>query len=118
MFGALSLDLFAVLFGGAVAMIPVFAKDILKLNKLLKEIKNEEWKIKINPRQRINDMTLTGNIKKKNLEEENEYLILNKKVYLYWKFTQVFYQHLHHEHIHWSPHFGFKFRELLEYKSD
>ena len=28
-FGALSLDLFAVLFGGAVAMIPVFAKDIL-----------------------------------------------------------------------------------------
>lgn len=28
--GALSLDLFAVLFGGAVAMIPVFAKDILK----------------------------------------------------------------------------------------
>ena len=29
-FGALSLDLFAVLFGGAVAMIPVFAKDILK----------------------------------------------------------------------------------------
>ncbi len=27
--GALSLDLFAVLFGGAVAMIPVFAKDIL-----------------------------------------------------------------------------------------
>ena len=30
-FGALSLDLFAVLFGGAVAMIPVFAKDILKV---------------------------------------------------------------------------------------
>jgi MFS family permease len=29
--GALSLDLFAVLFGGAVAMIPVFAKDILKV---------------------------------------------------------------------------------------
>jgi MFS family permease len=29
--GALSLDLFAVLFGGAVAMIPVFAKDILKM---------------------------------------------------------------------------------------
>ncbi|MCA6497753.1 MAG: MFS transporter, partial [Chitinophagaceae bacterium] len=28
--GALSLDLFAVLFGGAVAMIPVFARDILK----------------------------------------------------------------------------------------
>ena len=28
--GALSLDLFAVLFGGAVAMIPVFAKDVLK----------------------------------------------------------------------------------------
>jgi MFS family permease len=30
-FGALMLDLFAVLFGGAVAMIPVFAKDILKV---------------------------------------------------------------------------------------
>ena len=30
-FGALTLDLFAVLFGGAVAMIPVFAKDILKV---------------------------------------------------------------------------------------
>lgn len=29
--GALSLDLFAVLFGGAVAMVPVFAKDILKV---------------------------------------------------------------------------------------
>lgn len=29
--GALSLDLFAVFFGGAVAMIPVFAKDILKV---------------------------------------------------------------------------------------
>lgn len=29
--GALSLDLFAVLFGGAVAMIPVFAKDILQV---------------------------------------------------------------------------------------
>lgn len=29
--GALSLDLFAVLFGGAVAMIPVFATDILKV---------------------------------------------------------------------------------------
>ncbi len=28
--GALTMDLFAVLFGGAVAMIPVFAKDILK----------------------------------------------------------------------------------------
>jgi MFS family permease len=28
--GALSLDLFAVLFGGAVAMIPVFARDVLK----------------------------------------------------------------------------------------
>lgn len=28
--GAMSLDLFAVLFGGAVALIPVFAKDILK----------------------------------------------------------------------------------------
>jgi len=29
--GALSLDLFAVLFGGAVALIPVFARDILKI---------------------------------------------------------------------------------------
>ena len=29
MFGAISLDLFAVLFGGAVALLPVFAKDIL-----------------------------------------------------------------------------------------
>ncbi|HET9136375.1 MAG TPA: MFS transporter [Candidatus Kapabacteria bacterium] len=29
--GALSLDLFAVLFGGAVAMLPVFASDILKI---------------------------------------------------------------------------------------
>ena len=29
--GALTLDLFAVLFGGAVAMVPVFAKDILKV---------------------------------------------------------------------------------------
>ncbi|MFY7963473.1 MAG: MFS transporter [Chitinophagaceae bacterium] len=29
--GALTLDLFAVLFGGAVAMIPVFSKDILKV---------------------------------------------------------------------------------------
>ncbi len=29
--GALSLDLFAVLFGGAVAMVPVFAKDILHI---------------------------------------------------------------------------------------
>lgn len=29
--GALSLDLFAVLFGGAVAMVPVFARDILKV---------------------------------------------------------------------------------------
>ena len=29
--GALSLDMFAVLFGGAVAMIPVFARDILKV---------------------------------------------------------------------------------------
>ena len=28
--GALCLDMFAVLFGGAVAMIPVFASDILK----------------------------------------------------------------------------------------
>ena len=29
--GAMSLDLFAVLFGGAVAMVPVYAKDILKI---------------------------------------------------------------------------------------
>ncbi|MEO6453100.1 MAG: MFS transporter, partial [Ginsengibacter sp.] len=29
--GAISLDLFAVLFGGAVAMVPVYAKDILKV---------------------------------------------------------------------------------------
>jgi hypothetical protein len=29
--GALCLDMFAVLFGGAVAMIPVFASDILKV---------------------------------------------------------------------------------------
>jgi MFS family permease len=29
--GALSLDLFAVLFGGAVAMVPVYARDILKV---------------------------------------------------------------------------------------
>lgn len=32
--GALSLDLFAVLFGGAVALIPVFAKDILHLSPI------------------------------------------------------------------------------------
>ena len=32
--GALTLDLFAVLFGGAVAMIPVFAKDILKVGPI------------------------------------------------------------------------------------
>lgn len=31
MLGALSLDMFAVLFGGAVAMLPVFASDILKV---------------------------------------------------------------------------------------
>src|SRR5205085_4341465 len=29
--GAISLDLFAVLFGGAVAMVPVYARDILKV---------------------------------------------------------------------------------------
>ena len=29
--GAVSLDLFAVLFGGAVALIPVYARDILKV---------------------------------------------------------------------------------------
>lgn len=55
--------------------------DFLKLNKYLKDLKNEEWKIKTNPRQRTNEMTLTGNIKKKLFEEDNEYLILNKKVY-------------------------------------
>ncbi|WP_052323848.1 MFS transporter [Flavihumibacter sp. ZG627] len=32
--GALTLDLFAVLFGGAVAMVPVFAKDILKVGPI------------------------------------------------------------------------------------
>lgn len=32
--GALSLDLFAVLFGGAVAMVPVFARDILKIGPM------------------------------------------------------------------------------------
>ncbi len=32
--GALSLDLFAVLFGGAVAMVPVFAKDILHIGPI------------------------------------------------------------------------------------
>jgi MFS family permease len=32
--GALSLDLFAVLFGGAVALLPVYAKDILKVDTL------------------------------------------------------------------------------------
>jgi len=31
---ALSLDMFAVLFGGAVAMVPVFAKDILKIGPI------------------------------------------------------------------------------------
>lgn len=30
-FGAISLDLFAVLFGGAVALLPIFARDILEL---------------------------------------------------------------------------------------
>lgn len=32
--GALTLDLFAVLFGGAVAMVPVFAKDVLKVGPI------------------------------------------------------------------------------------
>jgi len=32
--GAMSLDLFAVLFGGAVAMVPVFAKDILNIGPI------------------------------------------------------------------------------------
>ena len=31
LFGAISLDLFAVLFGGAVALLPVFAKDVLEV---------------------------------------------------------------------------------------
>ncbi len=31
LFGAISLDLFAVLFGGAVALLPVFAKDVLQV---------------------------------------------------------------------------------------
>jgi MFS family permease len=31
LFGAISLDLFAVLFGGAVALLPIFAKDILEV---------------------------------------------------------------------------------------
>lgn len=32
--GAITLDLFAVLFGGAVAMVPVFAKDVLKIGPI------------------------------------------------------------------------------------
>jgi hypothetical protein len=32
--GALSLDLFAVLFGGAVALVPIYAKDILKVGPI------------------------------------------------------------------------------------
>lgn len=32
--GAMTLDLFAVLFGGLVAMVPVFAKDILKVGPI------------------------------------------------------------------------------------
>jgi hypothetical protein len=34
LFGAISLDLFAVLFGGAVALLPVFAKDILDVGPI------------------------------------------------------------------------------------
>jgi MFS family permease len=34
LFGAMALDMFAVLFGGAVAMIPVYASDILKVGPL------------------------------------------------------------------------------------
>ena len=34
LFGAMAVDMFAVLFGGAVAMIPVFASDILKVGPL------------------------------------------------------------------------------------
>lgn len=34
LFGAISLDMFAVLFGGAVALLPVFAKDILNVGPL------------------------------------------------------------------------------------
>jgi len=33
-FGAMALDLFAVLFGGAVAMVPVFARDILQVGAI------------------------------------------------------------------------------------
>ena len=33
-FGALTLDLFAVLFGGAVALVPIYAKDILKVGPI------------------------------------------------------------------------------------
>ncbi|MEI9910737.1 MAG: hypothetical protein WDO71_14315 [Bacteroidota bacterium] len=32
--GTFTLDMFAVLFGGAVAMVPVYAKDILKVGPL------------------------------------------------------------------------------------
>jgi hypothetical protein len=35
--GALCLDMFAVLFGGIVAMIPVFASDILKVGAKVSE---------------------------------------------------------------------------------
>lgn len=34
LFGAMSLDMFAVLFGGAVAMLPVYAQDILKIGPI------------------------------------------------------------------------------------
>ncbi len=34
MFGSMSLDLFAVLFGGAIALLPVFASDILKVGPI------------------------------------------------------------------------------------
>ena len=34
LFGAMALDMFAVLFGGAVAMVPVFASDILKVGPM------------------------------------------------------------------------------------
>lgn len=34
LFGAMAVDMFAVLFGGAVAMIPVYAKDILKIGPM------------------------------------------------------------------------------------
>ena len=34
MLGSMALDLFAVLFGGAIALLPVFARDILGVGKI------------------------------------------------------------------------------------